>query len=114
MKEIKVKKAKLRTSRKQRVLKHLGKVSMALVYTSFVLAPSPAFGADATDAAASVIGTEGGKQVINEALKVTRGKPALSLATLIVCGACIPAAGVAASPGMCIACGILVAKLVGV
>jgi len=37
----------------------------------------------------------------------------LSIAAGITCIACVPVAGVAASPGMCIACGILIAKTLG-
>jgi hypothetical protein len=37
----------------------------------------------------------------------------MTAATAIVCLACVPLAGAAASPGMCIACGILIAKTLG-
>jgi len=35
------------------------------------------------------------------------------IATAIVCLTCIPVAGALASPGLCIACGILIAKTFG-
>lgn len=38
---------------------------------------------------------------------------AIFSATGIVCLACIPVAGAAVSPGMCVACGILIAKTFG-
>lgn len=37
----------------------------------------------------------------------------MAVATTIVCGACVPVAGVCASPGICIACGVLIAKTLG-
>jgi len=55
----------------------------------------------------------GGKEVLNAALKTARQKPALSVAAAITCLACAPAAGLAASPSMCVACGILLAKVLG-
>ena len=60
-----------------------------------------------------MIGSEGGKEALNQALKVARSKPALSVAAGITCVACLPAAGAAASPGLCIGCGILLAKVIG-
>jgi hypothetical protein len=68
--------------------------------------------AGASDAAKDVVGAEGGKAALNEALKVARSKPAWSVAAGIVCLGCIPAAGIVASPAMYIACGILVAKVI--
>jgi hypothetical protein len=50
---------------------------------------------------------------MNSALKAANSKPAMTGATSIVCLACVPLAGAAASPGMCIACGILIAKTLG-
>ena len=44
---------------------------------------------------------------------MAKSRPAISAATTIVCLASIPAAGAVASPGLCIACGILVAKPFG-
>ena len=69
------------------------------------------------DAVTQVMGTESGEQVgkeaLNAALKAARSKPAMSIATGIVCVSCVPVAGAVASPGMCIACGILIAKTFG-
>lgn len=55
----------------------------------------------------------GGKEALNAALKTARQKPALSVAAAITCLACAPAAGLAASPSMCVACGILLGKVLG-
>ena len=63
------------------------------------------------------VASEGGEKVVNEALggavKFAKSKPAMSTATGIVCLACIPLAGAAASPALCIACGILITKTFG-
>ena len=56
---------------------------------------------------------EGGKEALNAALKTARSKPALSIAAGITCLACLPAGAIAASPSMCFACGILIAKVLG-
>jgi len=56
---------------------------------------------------------ESGKEALNAALKTARQKPALSVAAAISCLACAPAAGIGASPSMCIACSILLAKVLG-
>ena len=102
-------------NRSNRILKHLGKIGMAVITVS--LMTSPALAVDSAEAAGQVIGSEGGKlaakEVVNGALKLAKSKPAMSTATAIVCLACIPVAGAVASPGMCIACGILIAKTVG-
>lgn len=101
--------------RTKQILKHLGKVGMALVTVS--LMTSPALAIDPADAAGQVIGSEGGrlaaKEAINGALKFAKSKPAMTTATTLVCLACVPIAGAVASPGMCIACGILLTKTVG-
>ena len=72
---------------------------------------------DPAEAANQVMDTEGGKKAAKEALdtamKMAKSKPAMSTATGIVCLACIPATGAAASPALCIACGILLAKTFG-
>ena len=101
---------------KKRLLNHLGNVSMAVI--TLILMTSPSLAAvDPAEAANKVIGTEGGKKASKEALdaalKMAKSKPAMTAATGIVCLACIKAAGVAASPGLCIACGILIAKTLG-
>lgn len=100
---------------KQRFLKHLGRVGIAIITTNLIVFPSLAL--DQAEAASQVIGSEGGKEsakaVLNGALKAARSKPAMTTATAIVCISCVPAAGAAASPGLCIACGILIAKTFG-
>ena len=102
-------------NRSKRILKHLGKISTALITVS--LMTSPALGVDPTEAAGQVIGSEGGriaaKEAVNGALKFAKSKPAMTTATGIVCLACIPVAGASASAGMCVACGILIAKTFG-
>ena len=100
---------------KKRVLNHLGRVAMAIFTASLVVSPSLAV--DPLEAANQAVGSEGGreatKRALDGALKVAKSKPAMSTATGIVCLACIPVAGAAASPGLCIACGILIAKTFG-
>jgi hypothetical protein len=100
-------------SGKKKILNHLSKVGISLLSASLLLVSSSASAADSADAAAQVIASEGGKEALNAALKLARSKPALSIAAGITCIACVPIAGVAASPGMCIACGILIAKTLG-
>lgn len=60
-----------------------------------------------------MIAFEGKKEALNQALKVARSKLALSIAAGITCLTCAPAASVTASPGLCIAGGILIAKVFG-
>lgn len=102
-------------SKKKKFLKHLGNVAIAAVSLSLITTPATAI--EPTQAAEQVLATEGGhaaaKEALNSALKVARSKPAMAVATTIVCGACVPIAGAYASPGICIACGILVAKTLG-
>ena len=102
-------KSKSKVSRKRQFLNRLGKVAMTIVSTSLVLSSS----ASAADAAADAVSSEGGKKALGKVLRVSRSKPALSIATSIVCLAAIPVGGAAASPGLFIACGILVAKTLG-
>lgn len=101
-------------NRKKRILKRLGKVVMAIITVS--LMNSPSLSLDSAEAASQAIRAEGGRKVTKEilyaALKMAKSKPAMSTATGIVCIACIPA-GASASPGLCIACGILIAKTFG-
>jgi hypothetical protein len=108
-----MRRGKMSTSFKRRVLNHVGRVSLAILSASFVLAPYSAAAIDSADAASQVVASEGGKEALNAALKMARSKPALSVATTITCLACIPVAGVVASPTMCVACGILIAKTIG-
>lgn len=96
---------------KKRAINHLGRVSLALV--SVALMSPPAVAAEPVELAGQALGAEGAKEVLNAALKMARSKPAMSTATGIVCLACVPIAGVASSPGMCVACGILIAKTFG-
>ena len=90
---------------------------MAIITFSLMNSPASAIDIDSTEAVSQTIGTEGGRQatkeIINTALKIAKSKPAMSTATGIVCIACIPTAGAAVSPGLCIACGILFAKTFG-
>jgi hypothetical protein len=97
-------------SRKKKILNHLSKVGMSLLSVSLLLGSSSA---SAADVATQAVTSEGGKEALNAALKLARSKPALSIAAGITCIACVPVAGVVASPGMCIACGILIAKTLG-
>lgn len=97
-------------SRKKKILNHLSKVGISLLSVSLLLGSSSA---SAADVAAQAVTSEGGKEALNAALKLARSKPALSIAAGITCIACVPVAGVVASPGMCIACGILIAKTLG-
>lgn len=99
---------------KKRVLKKLGQIGLTVISSSFILANSTgAVGIEAAEAAKEVVVSEGAKEVLNQALKIARSTPSMSVATGIVCIACVPAAGMALSPGMCIACGILIAKTLG-
>ena len=100
-------------NRKKRILKHLGNVGMAIVSFSLMTSPALASSLDPAETAAQVVASEGGKEALNAALKIARSKPALSVAMGITCIACVPVAGAAASPGLCIACGILIAKTFG-
>jgi hypothetical protein len=111
-------------SKKKKVLKHIGKVGMAIFYLAVMTSPMAFAAIDSSEAAEQVLGSEGaaeaakaalkaGKAAMNSALKAANSKPAMTGATVIVCLACVPLAGAAASPGMCIACGILIAKTLG-
>lgn len=100
---------------KNKLLNRVGQVALSLVSGALVIgsAGAPAGAIDAAETAQEVIASEGGKEALNQALKVARSKPALSVAAGITCVACVPVAGAAASPGLCIACGILIAKVIG-
>ena len=104
-----VNKSKISLSRKQRFYRHLGDVGIAIITSTFLGSPAVAVDQSIIDPVA----VEGGKEALNQALKVARTKPALSVMATIVSIGCIPVAGAAASPAMCIACGILVAKVLG-
>lgn len=98
----------------RRILRHLGQVGMAILSTVVIVGSAGASdAADVAKTAKKAIAAEGGKEALNSALKVARGKPALSIAAAITCAACLPVAGAGASTGLCIACGILIAKTLG-
>lgn len=105
----------VKQNHKKQVLKHLGNVSVAILSASLLV--SSALAVDSAEAAFQVIGAESevkaSKKALNAALKIAKSTLAMSTVTAIVCLACIPAAGVAASPGCCVACGILIAKTFG-
>ena len=109
------KKNSKKTTVRKKIFNHLGNVAFAAV--SFALMTPPASAIDTENIASQVIGSEGGhqatKEIINATLKLARTKPMMTTATSIVCLACIPATGAAASPGLCIACGILLVKTIG-
>ena len=102
-------------SYKKRFLKHLGKVGVAIFAANLMVSSSLAI--EPVEAANQVVGSEGSKEAAKRALdgvlKVAKSKPAMTTATGIVCLACLPTAGAAASPGLFIACGILIAKTFG-
>ena len=88
----------------------MGNVGLAIISIALTTIPLQAV---EVDEAAKVSGSEGGKQVLNEALKVSKTKPALSVAAGITCLACIPAAKVTARLTMCIACCTIITKVLG-
>jgi F0F1-type ATP synthase membrane subunit c/vacuolar-type H+-ATPase subunit K len=100
---------------KKKALKRLGQIGLGLFSAALVVGSTGNSGIaiDASDAAKEIVGAESGKQALNQALKVARSKPALTIAAGITCLACMPAAGIVASPSMCVACGILIAKTLG-
>ena len=100
-------------SRKKKFLTHLSKVAMSLLSVSLLLGSPSATAIDSADAASKAVASGGGKEALSTAVKIARSKPALSIAAGITCLACVPVAGVVASPGMCIACSILLAKTLG-
>jgi len=63
--------------------------------------------------AEAVIGSKGDKETIHTVLKVARSKPALSITVGIICLVCPLAVGTSASALMCVACGILLSKVIG-
>lgn len=91
--------------KRKKILTHLSKVSMALLSTSLLIS-APVYAVDSAP-------SENAKEALNSALKIARSKPYLSIAAGLTCAACIPVAGSAASPALCIACGILIAKTLG-
>jgi hypothetical protein len=109
---INLKNPEVRKVFKKKFVRHVGKVTVTCLSLVAVATLSSATAA-ALDNSTIIVNSEAGKSVLNEALKVTRSKPALSVAAVITCVACIPVAGVVASPAMCVACGILIAKVIG-
>jgi len=79
-------------SLKKKTLNKLGQIGISLFSAALVIGSAAAV--DAADAAKDVVGSEGGKEALNQALKVARSKPALSIAAGITCIACMPVAGV--------------------
>ena len=100
---------------KKRVLKHFSAIGMAILTSSLMVSSS--FALDNVETATNIAASEGSKEAtkkaLDSALKLARTKPAMSTATGIVCLACIPLGGAAVSPGLCVACGILIAKTFG-
>ena len=100
---------------KRKILRHLGRIAVSAVPVSLmtgrILAVDPA------EAAVKVMATEGGqetaKQALKSALKGAHSKPTMTVATTIACVACVPIAVAVASPGVYIACSILIAKTLG-
>ena len=113
LKSLAIKKLNLKDPKvRKKFVKHLGKVGIACFSLAITTSLYPV-AATAIDNSTIAINNEAGKTVLNEALKVSRTKPALSLAAVIVCFACVPVGGLVASPAMCIACGILITKVIG-
>lgn len=96
-------------SLKKRSLRKVSQIGLALASVAFVVGSVEAV--NAADSAKNLVAAEGGKKVLNQSLNVLRSKPALSIATVIVCYACAPIAEAAASTSFCIACSILIVKV---
>lgn len=94
-----LKNPEVRKSLRKHARRHIGNVAVACVSLVFLAPAGGALDHNSTLA----VNNEAAKTALNQALKVSRSKPALSLATAIVCLACPPVAGAAASPGMCVA-----------
>ena len=101
-------------NRKKQILNHLGKVGMAVI--TFNLMASSLLAVDPPEITTHVVGAEGIKQVLkqvlNGALKITKSKLITSAAIFAVCVPCISTLGAVASPGLCIACWILITKTI--
>lgn len=105
-------------TRTKKVLKHIGNVCLAVISIGLMGSPISAAAVGPAETATEAMavaepGLKVAKEVVENALKLAQSKPAMTAATTIVCLACVPLAGVAASPGMCVACGILFAKTFG-
>ncbi|QXE46145.1 hypothetical protein IV203_000067 (plastid) [Nitzschia inconspicua] len=102
---------------KKKVKTHLKHVAYAFLSLLVVIGPSPARALDSNDVINQTLANESSsdmiKEALNLALQAAKSKPLLAVATSITCLACVPASGVAAIPGLCIACGILIAKTFG-
>jgi hypothetical protein len=102
---------------------HTKKVGVAAITGVWILLTSqPAFGVDpaitpaaaeAGKAAAPAPTPDMIRGAVGEAMSFAKSKPGMSVATAITCLACAPAAGASASPALCVACGILIAKTFG-
>ena len=105
----------LRKNKIKPVLKKVGCISFRLLSTAILIGSisAPAVALDQVETSKNVLASEGGKEALIQALTMAKSKPALSVATGIVCLACVPAAGAVASASMCVACGILIVKTVG-
>ena len=99
---------------KNKVVRRVGRFGLSIISTAFIMGSmgSAGIAADSPDAVSNMVKSESGKEALNTALKVCKGKPALSIAAGITCLACMPATG-PASPAMCVACGILITKVIG-
>ena len=95
----------------RKIFKYLSTVGFGVLSATLMIPASVAL--EPIEASGSIIASEGGKAAINEALKIAKSKPALSIAAAISCLACLPVAGVVVSPAVCIACGILISKVLG-
>lgn len=103
---------------KRRLISHLGRVSLALISVALIVTPGNASTtSEPLELVGESLGNEGGRQAAKEAmnsnLKMAKSKPNMTLATRIICVSCVPAAGASASPAVCIACKILIAKTLG-
>ena len=73
-----------------KLLKGIGKTSLSLLSAASIIGSYGASAADNTEAAKTLLGEEGSKKAFNEALKMAKGKPAMSVASDIICLACNP------------------------
>jgi hypothetical protein len=78
----------------KKLLYHLGIVGLSILSASLILSPLPVSALEPLETLSQTDGLEGAKSVLDEILKLSRAKPALSVAADIPCLACAPAAGV--------------------
>ena len=98
---------------RKHALSHISSVGLAFLSLSLFVGAESAVAVNSAEAVNSTASIETSKDAINSILKASRQKPAMLVATTIVCTACIPAAGAAFSPALCVACGLLFAKTFG-